>query len=37
MKCAADKLFGLGILDINEVGKNRLVELYDFEIKYTFV
>ncbi len=33
MKCAADKLFGLGILDINEVGKNRLVELYDFRNK----
>ncbi len=33
MKCAADKLFGLGILDINEVEKNRLVELYDFRNK----
>lgn len=33
MKRAADKLFGLGILDINEVEKNRLVELYDFRNK----
>lgn len=33
MKCAAEKLFELGILDINEVEKNRLIELYDLRNK----
>ena len=29
MKFAAEKLFELGILDINEMEKNRLIELYN--------
>lgn len=33
MKCAAEKLFELGILDINVVEKNRLIELYDLRNK----
>lgn len=33
MKLVAEKLFELGILDINEVEKNRLIELYDLRNK----
>lgn len=33
MKFAAEKLFELGILDINEMEKNRLIELYDLRNK----
>lgn len=33
MKCAVEKLFELGILDINEVEKNRLIDLYDLRNK----
>lgn len=33
MKCAAEKLFELGILDINKAEKNRLIELYDLRNK----
>lgn len=33
MKFAAEKLFELGVLDINEMEKNRLIELYDLRNK----